>query len=111
MINDQAYSARAEKTRKALPWLVALALGGSLAQMPSVAYGNEGPRPTPKPASAFEQISLPPIPYLQTMPWLDWEPGTAITKVDRLLSPVLGPSGIRLDPAAPDRDRQQPATS
>jgi len=39
--------------------------------LPSLAvWGLEGPRSKPKSGIAFETIALPPIPYLQSMPWL-----------------------------------------
>jgi hypothetical protein len=111
MVKDlDSFSARAEKIRK--PWrrLAALAVGSSLWLMPFAAYGHDGETPAPNAAAAFERIALPPIPYLDTMPWLGWDQKDATMKVDTLLSPVLGPSGIKLDPtSAPDR--QQPAMS
>ncbi|MCK1651479.1 hypothetical protein IVA88_08495 [Bradyrhizobium sp. 149] len=110
MIKDQVFSARAE-TRKMWRRLAAFALGSSFALLPFAAYGNEGARPAPSAASTFEHMPLPPVPDHQSMPWLDWEPASPTMKVDTLLSPVLGPSGIRIDATQPDRDRQQPAMS
>jgi hypothetical protein len=62
---------------------------------------NSKPQP-----SRFETIALPPIPSLDSIPWLDWKTGM---KVDTLLSPVLDPSGIKLEPAK--RDQENSAVS
>jgi hypothetical protein len=56
--------------------------------------------------SRFETITLPPIPSLESVPWLDWKTGM---KVDTLLSPLLDPSGIKLEPA--ERDQVNSAVS
>ena len=43
--------------------------------------------------------------------WSSWNRGSPTMKVDMLMSPVLGPSGIRLDLTPPDRVKPEPATS
>jgi hypothetical protein len=112
MIKDHVtFSARAEKPRRVLLNLVALALGGCLSLVSYAAQGAEISGAGTRPAAAFEQIALPPIPYLDTMPWLSWQPATATMKVDTLLSPVLGPSGVRFDLTPMHRDRLLPAMS
>ncbi|KRP89048.1 hypothetical protein AOQ72_01350 [Bradyrhizobium yuanmingense] len=110
MINDRAFSARGETTRKTLRRLAALAVGAGLSLVPFAAFGAESPGPAAKTADSFERLALPPIPYLDTMPWSSWDRGSPTMKVDTLL-PVLGPSGIRLDLTPPDRDKPEPATS
>jgi hypothetical protein len=78
--------------------------------LPSLAaWGLEGPRSKPKPGSAFETIALPPIPHLESMPWLKWGAGANTLKIDVLLSPTLDPSGIKLMPE--DGDKVRPAIS
>jgi hypothetical protein len=78
--------------------------------LPSLAaWGSDGPRETPKSKNAFETITLPPIPYLDSMPWLKWGAGLNALKVDMLLSPILNPSGIKLMPE--DGDKVRPAIS
>ncbi|MCA1363853.1 hypothetical protein I6F14_36335 [Bradyrhizobium sp. IC3069] len=110
MIKDRAFSARGETTRKTLRRLAALAVGAGLSLVPIAAFGAESPGPAAKTADSFERLALPPIPYLDTMPWSSWDRGSPTMKVDTLL-PVLGPSGIRLDLTPPDRDKPEPATS
>ena len=74
MIKDHVtFSARAEKPRRVLLNFVALALGGCISLAPYAAQGTENSDAGPKPAGAFEQAP-PPIPYLETMPWLTWQP-------------------------------------
>lgn len=113
MIKDRTFSARAENTRTMLRRLAALAVGAGLSLVPFAAYGAGSPGLARNAADAFERLALPPIPYLDTMPWQDWERARASStmKVDTLLSPVLGPSGIRLDITPPDRERPKPAMS
>ncbi|MDA9546567.1 hypothetical protein ACM43_19440 [Bradyrhizobium sp. CCBAU 45321] len=110
MIKDRAFSARGETTRKTLRRLAALAVGAGLSLVPFAVFGAESAGPAAKTADSFERLALPPIPYLDTMPWSSWDRGSPTMKVDTLL-PVLGPSGIRLDLTPPDRDRPEPATS
>jgi hypothetical protein len=78
--------------------------------LPSLAaWGLDVPRETPKSGNAFEAIALPPIPYLDSMPWLKWGAGVNTLKVDMLLSPTLDRSGVRLMPE--DRVKERPAIS
>ena len=111
MIQDLTFSARAENNQTGRH-LAALAVAASLSLVPVAGYGAENPGSGAKPADTFERLTLPPIPYLDTMPWSGWERTTNATiKVDTLLSPVLGPSGIRLDATPHDHGRSQPAMS
>ena len=115
MIRDQTIlSARAEKRKQAFGQRVVRGiLTASMAAvltLPSLAaWGMDGPRSQPKPVNAFGTIALPPIPYLDSMPWLKWRAAVNALKVDILLSPILDPSGIKLTPE--DRDREKPAIS
>lgn len=111
MTNDHTFSARAENTRTMLRHLAAMAVGAGLSLVPFAAYGAESPSSGRSAVDTFERLTLPPIPYLDTMPWAKWERANATIKVDTLLSPVLGPSGIRLDVTPHDRDRPKPAMS
>ncbi|MBP0110609.1 hypothetical protein [Bradyrhizobium vignae] len=108
MINDRAFSARGEATQKTLRRFAALAVGAGLSLVPFAAYGAESSSSAAKAADTFERLALPPIPYL---PWSSWQRGSPTMKVDTLLSPVLGPSGIRLDVTPLDRNCPEPATS
>jgi hypothetical protein len=115
MIRDQTIvSARAEKRKQAFGQRLARGiLTASMAAvltLPSLAaWGVDGPQSKPKSGNDFETIALPPIPYLDSMPWLKWGAGVNTLKVDILLSPILDPSGIKLTPE--DRDRERPAIS
>ena len=115
MISDQTIvSARAEKRNQTVGRRVARGiLTASIAAiltLPSLAaWGMDGPRSKPKAGNVFETIALPPIPYLDLMPWLKWGDGVNTLKVDILLSPTLDPSGIKLAPE--DRDKERAAIS
>jgi hypothetical protein len=78
--------------------------------LPSLAaWGLDGPRSKPKSEKALEAIALPPIRYLESMPWLNSGAGQNTLKVDILLSPILDPSGIKLMPE--DRGKERLAIS
>jgi hypothetical protein len=114
MIRDQTIvSARAEKQNALGRRMVRRILTASMAAiltLPSLAaWGMDGPRNKPRSGNDFETIALPPIPYLDSMPWLKWGAGVNTLKVDILLSPTLDPSGIKLTPE--DRDRERAAIS
>lgn len=115
MISDQTIvSARAEKRKQALGQRVVRGIltapMAAVLTLPSLAaWGVDGPRSKPKSGNTFETITLPPIPYLDSMPWLKWGAGLNALKVDMLLSPILNPSGIKLMPE--DGDKVRPAIS
>jgi hypothetical protein len=102
-------SARAEDRRDLARRRVKRILTASLAAvliLPSLAaWGTEGQTGKANPYR-FDTIALPPIPSLDSVPWLKWKTGL---KVDTLLSPVLDPSGIKLEPD--ERDTAKPAVS
>ena len=112
MIRDQTIvSARAEKRKEAVGQrVVRRILTASMAAvltLPSLAaWGLDGPRTKPETGNVFETIALPPIPHLDTMPWLKLDAGVNTLKVDTLLSPILDPSGIKL---TPEGDKERPA--
>jgi len=114
MITDRTIvSARAEKLSAPGRLVVRRILTASVAAvltLPSLAaWGFDGPRGKPKSGNTFETIALPPVPYLDTMPWVKWNAGVNTLKVDTLLSPILDPSGIKLTPE--DCDKERPAIS
>jgi len=114
MISDQTIvSARPEKQdalgRRVVRRIFAASMAAILTLPSRAAWGMDGPRSKPKSGNDFEAISLPPIPYLDSMPWLKWGAGVNTLKVDILLSPILDPSGIKLAPEG--RDRERPAIS
>ncbi|MCK1425081.1 hypothetical protein IVB14_06840 [Bradyrhizobium sp. 180] len=73
--------------------------------LPSLAaWGMDRMPGKPVPADAFEKkIALPPIPHLESMPWMKWNAGVN-TKVDSLM-PADTPSSFMLAP------RERPAPS
>ena len=71
---------------------------GFLALMlPSSAFTMDSPPSPVDSGQAARLLSLPPIPYLETMRWLSWTPSAPVFKVDTLLVPdalhrgLLGP--------------------
>ena len=113
MITDRSFvSARAEKrhglARRLLRGIVTASTAMALTLPSLAAWGLDGSRNTPASANAFEQIALPPIPYLDTMPWLTWNAGGTL-KVDTLLAPLADPWGLKLAPG--ERDKTKPAIS
>jgi hypothetical protein len=96
-------SARAEKrrglARRGVRKIFTVSLAAVLTLPSLAAWGMEVQNGKAQP-SRFETITLPPIPSLETVPWLDWKTGM---KVDTLLSPILDPSGIKLEPAGHDQ--------
>lgn len=115
MISDQTIvSARAEKRKKVfgqrvVRGILTASMAAALALPSLAAWGLESPRSKPTSGTDFETIALPPIPYLDSMPWLKWNAGGSTLKVDTLLSPILDPSGIELKPK--DREKEKPAIS
>jgi len=112
MIKDHVtFSARAENQRRILRNLLALTLGCVVALAPFAALGAETPSWLRTPSGSFEQIALPPIPHLDTRPWLNWPSAPSAMKVDSLLSPVLDAPRLKFDLLPTQRDGPPPATS
>lgn len=94
MIADHTIiSARAEKSqgvpaqrllrRILTPCMAAILLLPSLA-----AWGMDRVPDKPVSADAFEKkIALPPIPHLDSMPWMKWNAGLSAPKIDTLMPP------------------------
>jgi len=112
MIKDQfTFSARAESTHNILRNLVAVTLGGVIALAPFAAHGSETTSSLRAANGGFEQIALPPIPQLDTMPWLSWPQAPSRVNVDTLLSPSLDAPRLRFDLLPTQREGTQTATS
>jgi len=112
MIKDKVIlSARAENPRKILSHLIAVTLGGVVALAPFAALRAETISSLRAAKGGFEQIALPPIPHLDTMPWLSWPQAPSTVDVDSLLSPVLDAPRLRFDLLPTQRDGTPPATS
>jgi hypothetical protein len=95
-------SARAETSgRSRMIAAGAFALAAML--LPNAAFGMDS---TPKQTAARpgDLLPLPPIRYLDSMRWMDWQPSTPLLKVDTLLLPDgARPGKFRL-PSDDERD-------
>ena len=83
--------------------LVACVVAGALL-IPAAAFGNDGNRAIQPRASEWKSagaLPLPPIPYLETIPWLSTEATGPRQKVDQLLGPDLDTLKFALDKDAP----------
>lgn len=105
MILDQTIrSARAEKRSGALArWMargLLTALLASASTLPSFAAGaTDGPqagivRAQGESGMTQVPIALPPIPYLDSMPWMLWDAGASTLKTDILLVPGVTPPDL-----------------
>ena len=92
--HQHTFSARTETNRNLLRRLLALVMGSAISLTAFGAYGVESPRGAEATQGAFSGLPLPPIPYLDTMPWLKWQPAAATMKTDILLPPTPTPTGI-----------------
>lgn len=62
--------------------------------VPSDTFAMDSP---PRQGDDSRWLSLPPVPHLETMRWMNWTPSASIFKVDTLLVPdVLQPGKLRL---------------
>ncbi|MET3840581.1 hypothetical protein [Bradyrhizobium sp. OAE829] len=86
------------RTRK----IVAGAFALATMLMPFGAWGMDG---SPKLAmdTAGNLLPLPPIPYLDSMRWMNWKPSAPIFKVDTLLLPDSARPGFFRMPSEYDR--------
>lgn len=84
MSRHHTFSARTETIRNLRQRLLALAIGGAISLTAFGAYGVESPRATEATQGSFTGRHLPPIPYLETMPWLKWQPAAAKKNIEIL---------------------------
>jgi hypothetical protein len=94
MMKHHAFSASKETMRSLRRHLLALAIGSAMSMTAFGAYGMESPRGAETTQGAFTGLPLPPIPYLDTMPWMKWQPEPAKMKIDILLQPAPAPTAI-----------------
>jgi hypothetical protein len=108
MIPDQTIgSARAEKNcvgQRVFGNLITTLLGSvlvlaSLTNLAMEAWAEKG--------AAVDMLPLPPIPYLDAIPWMKWNAPTL--KIDTLMVPSITPWGILQTPQ--DRARARPSFS
>lgn len=105
MIPDHTIiSARAEERQKStkqrfVPRWIAAAVAAAALGMPALAaWGMDSPHRQHLSPPDAAQIKFPPIPYIDSMPWMKWEANVNAFKTDILLAPPPGPSGIALTP-------------
>jgi len=86
---------------------LAFVLGGALMAPPTgvageSAFSNDGARQA---ASKFpEKLPLPPIPHVETMPWMNFDSETKGPRVDTLLPPSFLVPAIPKDSAFANND-------
>jgi hypothetical protein len=71
--------------------------------IPAAALGKDGKATQPD-ASEWKsagELPLPPVPYLETIPWVSSEAARPGQKVDRLLGPDLNTLKLALDKDSP----------
>jgi hypothetical protein len=111
MITDHTIiSARAEKRQKSIEqrhviprWIAATITAAALSMPALAAWGMDSPHRQHPSNPAAAQINFPPIPYIDSMPWMKWETKVNAFKTDILLAPPPAPLGITLTPQEYDR--------
>ena len=104
MIKDQSIgSARAEKDHANSRIIQSLmtALLASALTLPSLAAWGTERSPEQPTARAGDVLPLPPIRYLDSMPWLNWKASAPILRIDTLMSPTITPWGVLKSPQDP----------
>jgi hypothetical protein len=111
MITDHTIiSARTEISKKSLRdrrfirRSIAASIGAALAMPALAAWGMDSPH-TQQPSDRLATpIILPPVPYIDSMPWMKWDATANTFKTDLLLAPTLR-WGIGLTPQADDKQK------
>jgi hypothetical protein len=86
-------SARAETFGRRTRKIVAGAFALATMLLPFGAWGMDG-SPKLTMDTAGNLLPLPPIPYLDSMRWMNWKPSAPIFKVDTLLIPDRAQPGF-----------------
>ena len=99
MILDQTIgSARAEKHKNPVAHRIVrnvlTALLASALTLPSLAAWGMDSSPKQAAAKAGDMMPLPPIRYLDSMPWMNWNTSAPTLRIDTLMSPTVTPWGI-----------------
>jgi hypothetical protein len=103
MIADHTIiSARAEMSQDAIEGrrfkrrLMAIVIGTALTMPALAAWGMDSPHVRPPSDGAATPITLPPVPYIESIPWMRWNASANTFKTDLLLSPTqqwgIGPT-------------------
>ncbi len=115
MIHDQTIGSAVAETcsrqaaRRLVRGVLTALLAGALSLPSLTAWGSDSHHERNASVTATT-IKLPPIPYVDSMPWMKWNAATSSgMKVDTLIAPQIPPSGILPPPA--HRDRAQAASS
>jgi len=110
MIKDQTIgSARAGRDRangRIIQRLMTALLASALT-LPSIAAWGMESSPEQTVARAADMLRLPPIPYLDSMPWMNWKESAPTLRIDTLMSPSVTPWGVLRSP----RDMNSPTLS
>ncbi len=116
MIHDQTIGSAVAETcnrqaaRRLVRGVLTALLAGALSLPSLTARGSDSHHERTASTATATTIKLPPIPYVDSMPWMKWNAATSSgMKVDTLIAPQIPPSGILPPPG--DRDRAQAASS
>jgi hypothetical protein len=88
---------RAERSTEHMPrrmmrLLLTSLLTSALTLPPLAAWGIESPQGKSSPAVFRDKIKLPPIPQLDSVPWIEWNTVAPALKTDILTEPSARPS-------------------
>ncbi|WFU16203.1 hypothetical protein [Bradyrhizobium sp. CB3481] len=76
--------------------LMAIAIGAALTMPALAAWGTDSPHVRQPFNGTATPITLPPVPYIESIPWMKWDANTNAFKTDLLLSPTqqwgIGPT-------------------
>ena len=114
MILDQTIgSARAEKHKNPVAHRIVrnllTAILASALTLPSLAAWGMDSSPKQAAAKAGDMMPLPPIRYLDSMPWMNWNTSAPTLRIDTLMSPSVTPWGVLQTPQ--DRAKASPTFS
>lgn len=113
MILDQTIgSARAEKHQKGRSRVIRnlmTALLASALTLPSLAAWGTENSPVRAVTRTDGTLPLPPLRYLDSMPWMNWNTSAPTLRIDTLISPSVTPWGILQTPQ--DRAKASPTFS
>ena len=96
MITDQTIiSARTEmrtnasKNRRFMRAMTAASIGAALTVPTVTAWGMDSPHARQASDRQVTSITLPPVPHIESIPWMKWDANANAFKTDLLLSPTL----------------------
>ena len=96
MITDQTISSartemrdNAAKDRRYIRPIIAASIGAALTVPTVAAWGMDSPHARQLSDRQATSIKLPPVPYIDSIPWMQWDANANAFKTDLLLSPTL----------------------